>query len=250
MEKIDLSDKLFHGFPRTENKDALIKLKSMIESNHLYCAEDLIKNNINVYLPFPICSNEKNEFCLSALHYGKYAHSGNGYNTFQEFSNRKFNLIFSDEIFRDCEYRPGHYCDEYYIKGSIEIDKYLVGILNAGIIPDYNTNFLYYYYKYVSGEIDYNTFCINTFVKDKMLFNYEDKSFYNVCKNILAHMDIKPYEKAEYYLDIKELASEHQILLYDTYGELIDKDYEELEQEKYEYIHESLNKFKSLLKGA
>lgn len=248
MDKhIDFNTSFIHGFPFATFDDiALKKLDSILESNYLYCMDDIKKINPK-YTFFPIPEealyNKTSEVCLSVHPTSlKYSHkNGNSDSTFKSFSNQTFYLVFKEEIMKDFNIREGILTDEYYLSGSIPVKEYLVGIGNSGLQVNYRLNTIYNFFRYYNKEITFDEFILFT-----GKYNCKDMFDLNKIEHISEVVDLYSYityktidgkvlpefkinsdeyylEKYRYYNRLKELCLQYKLDMYDSNGIFIEE---------------------------
>ena len=171
MYRIDLCDKFFHGiltpgYINSEIKDELgiKKIESILSSNKLYCINSFLENNFNpdfISFCFSNFNNDKSELCLSVYpEIGQYSHCSDEFkrDAFSTFTANTFYLILDKKLLSDYSIRKGEFANEYYLTGNISVNKYLLGIGNAGLDISHNLKLAYYYFKYYNKEISFNVY--------------------------------------------------------------------------------------------
>ncbi|MBO4245321.1 MAG: hypothetical protein J5892_01120 [Bacilli bacterium] len=240
MERIDLKNKFFHSiltgssfYESPDNKLAIEKLESILQSNKLYSRKSLLDNDyLEKYIPFSydIFYNEPTEICLAAYpNIGEYSFIREGNSIIDAYyyfvkSDKRMCLIFDNQILNDYQIRKGKLHNEYYLTGDLDISKYLVGIGHAGLEIRKNLLILYYYFKYYNNEISLDDFLVNT---GEGVASYK-RDYYdlNNIKNIAEIIDCRPW--AEYLLsdgkrkvEFALNSAEHYLVEYDIYNALI-----------------------------
>lgn len=262
MEKLDMTNFLFIGFPFNSIDSAYKKLESILDKNIYACVWDFKKydiTNFGIYSD-PLCGYDS--FCLSTLPYfSKYSHiEVDDLGSFLRFTNKYFYLIFSDEILNLYDSRKGYMSDEYYIRGSIPVKEHLIGIGNAKPTIDNRVVSAYYLFKYYNGEISREEFCKETFKFCDFKNGYFDLDKYHIAELIsqccLKYIPIKN-EKSIFELERNEIENylvgndeqlsnicrKHNVKMFDQMGFLVDKNSQlQTLQMMKEYILENMNK--------
>ncbi len=244
MERIDLNDKFLHGILASRSHDLEIdaarkvrKLDSILSNGYLYCLDTFIKKDLDdTFKPFKFDEfwNPRSTVSLSVPNTSKYHHDGDAMNenAFLEWTNTTFYLIFSNQLLFDFPIDRGFFRNEYYLEGDIPVDKYLVGIGNAGLEISYYLRFIYYFLKYYDNEISFDEFKslnYNPTYTDEYYddFNLENRNITSIALKIdKLEKDFisSSISKELYYEKLKSIASKYNIKLFDSTGILIDED--------------------------
>lgn len=262
MEKLDMTDLVFIGFPFYEIDVAYKKLESILDKNIYCCVSDFKKCDITNFGIFSEPYGGYDSFCLSTLPYfSKYSHvENNTSGSFTMFTNKYFYLIFSDEILNLYDSRKGHMSDEYYIRGSMPVKEHLIGIGNAKPTIDYRVVLAYYLFKYYNNELSYEEFCKETFRFHDFKCGYFDLEKYHIAELIARlgleykHIDCGrpicelvqlPLENYLVGADerLSNICKKHNIKMFDQTGFFVDKktQLQTLQMMK-EYILENIDK--------
>ena len=262
MEKLDMTDLVFIGFPFDEIDAAYKKLESILDKNIYCCVSDFKKYDITNFGIFSEPYGGYDFFCLSTLPYfSKYSHVENNVpGSFTMFTKKYFYLIFSDEILNLYDSRKGHMSDEYYIRGSMPVKEHLIGIGNAKPTIDYRVVLAYFLFKYYNNEISYEEFCKETFRFSNLKNSYFDLNKYHIAE-LSERLGLK-YQHSDFGKSICELeqypienylvgndeqlsniCKKHNIKMFDQTGFLVDKksQLQTLQMMK-EYILENIDK--------
>ena len=263
MEKLDMTNLVFIGFPFDEIDAAYKKLNSILDKNIYCCVSDFKKYDITNFGIFADPYGGYDSFCLSTLPYfSKHSHIENNSTSgsFLMFTNIRFYLIFSDEILDLYDSRKGHMSDEYYIRGSIPVKEHLIGIGNTKPSIDSRVVLAYFLFKYYNNEISYEEFCKETFkfhgIKNNS-FNLENHHIAELCESLglrylrsdsgkpiceLAQRPLENYLVGEDE-QLSNICKKHNIKMFDQTGFLVDKNSQlQTLQIMKEYILENIDK--------
>ena len=242
MEKLDMTDLVFIGFPFDTIDGAYKKLESILDKNIYCCVSDFKKYGITNFGVFSDPYGGYDSFCLSTLPYfSKYSHiKRDDSGSFSIFTNRHFYLIFSDEVLNLYDSRKGYMSDEYYIRGSIPVKEHLIGIGNAKPNIDYRVVLAYFLFKYYNNEISYEEFCKETFRFYDFKSGYYDLNKYHIAElsgrlglrykysnfgKPICELEQRPLKdylvgKAE---QLSNICKKHNIKMFDQTGFLVDE---------------------------
>jgi len=164
VKKIDIVNGLYHGIMSEElgGQDGdyrYAKLQSILRTGYLYSVNKMQEYDIRVGYPHHRGINPDNYICLGCNPNSAIAHNYanlsyrkgdlNGYT----MSQLSFGFVLDKSLLDELETKPGNFDYEIFVKDEIRIDKYALGIINAGgtILKDayvYNE-----FIKYRAGEI-------------------------------------------------------------------------------------------------
>ena len=241
MNRIDMSDKFFHGvmFDTEDNYKRLERLRNILRCGYLLSLHEQSKNGLKNYAQDELYySSNDDKIYLSVYPNGVYSNVYTGkenvrflYDAF-DMTSQTFYFILSSNLKKDYNIRPGNYPKECIILSRIDLYKYLVGIGNPGCNIDYRLITSYYLAKYVNSEIN-----VNELLKSmKVIYPFLDNSdvvlalysicgsnFDSYCEDYLNHsLESDESELIYYgnYYGIKKILEEENcdIKLYDVSG--------------------------------
>ena len=228
MDKIDMSDKFFHGVKWDSDNlhDKLMTLKEILKSGYI-----LGSASQGIDSPYD------DKIFLSVYPISIYSnlYKGNGYAQEDAFNmtRRSFYFILNSKLKDDYKIIPGNYPSECIIQSKIDLYKHLIGIGNAGCEISVSILICYYFNTYMCNEITIDELekyiretCwftnINTAISEiqrsitnPLLDNYFDCSIEKDEKSLIFYRN---------YYRLKQMMEENNfdINLYDNSGYLVD----------------------------
>lgn len=187
-------------------------------------------------MPIEETWHESDSISVTCFPYApNYSHRTDSYSeyedTFFSFVYPRFFLIFKEDIYNDFFMKKAPLKEEYYLRGSIPLDKYLIGIGNGGYEVDRELELYYYYFLYKNKEISKEelkkeiiTPGINPaeFIGDLRIsiidsFDNEKSILCNLEKQNISDL----IKKRHYYDSLKKLCDRYNYPLYDGKGSLL-----------------------------
>ena len=165
MKKVDIVNCLYHAIMSEELGGQscdfrYAKLQSILETGYLYSVSKIVEHDIRFAYPHKRGINSDEYICLGcnpnseiSIPYSNLnIHKGesNGYT----MSQLSFGFVLDKSLITELETIPGCYDYEIFVKGEIPIDKYALGIFNAGGMISKDVYVYREFIKYFNGEID------------------------------------------------------------------------------------------------
>lgn len=207
MNKIDMSNKFFHGIEWDSDNinHKLYTLKCILESGYILGPKS--QGIISSY-------GFGDKIFLSVYPKGEYSniYTGNGKaeTSGYEMSSNSFYFILDSKLKDDYEIVAGNYPLECTVNSKIDLYKYLVGIGNVGCNIDYRIIVCYYITKYMNNEIDIE----ELFNKLGDVFILSDIT--TIIKEINMFLNRYVYDEG-HYLYYATMTDEKDLISYDNY---------------------------------
>lgn len=259
MLKINMNTKFFHGidWDGKNNDRKLFILNKILDDGKILSPKEQYKRK-NMTL-----SNNNNKIFLSVYPNGFFANDFPGKDFLRDsytgfdMTRSSFYFILNKDLQRDFTLLKGAYPLECIVQEAIPLDKYLVGIGNAGYTINQNLQFCYYYTRFLNKEItqqelknrikdfyfpeNLNTDYVNDLIKSKTRFCHEYRGNTDYNQDIFTSISKEPEELIYPGIldDINKIFQEHNmpVLFYDNAGYRVYKEQQLIKVKKMkEYI--------------